>query len=218
MRVEPAEIGALVVDSLPFSLGGTAAQALALRAAGVRCLVGYLGAMNATRLGYLMAAGLAFMPVTFGMAPKYYSGSKTAADCKVLGLPPGCSVWLDLEGLPAFHEDPALLIANANSWAADVAAAGYMPCLLRGRPSTPHERRALGSSACPILARARRHQGSEQREGGAAVWLLHDAEVALADSRRRPRRRQHASGRWARAGAVVGGLGLGFCTRLAPDG
>ncbi len=71
MRSEPAEVGALVVDSLPFSQGGTREQALALRAAGVQCLVGYLGAMNTKRLGYLMAAGIAFMPVTFGMAPKY---------------------------------------------------------------------------------------------------------------------------------------------------
>ncbi len=51
MKSEPAEVGALVVDSLPFSQGGTAAQALALKAAGVRCLVGYLGAISADRLG-----------------------------------------------------------------------------------------------------------------------------------------------------------------------
>ncbi len=43
-------------------------------------------------------------------------------------------MWLDLEGLPAFHEDPALLIANANAWAKDVEAAGYMPCLYVGVP------------------------------------------------------------------------------------
>lgn len=134
MRTEAARAGALVIDSLPFSQGGTLAQAKALRAEGVDCFVGYLGAMNATRLGYLLDAGIAFMPVTFGMSPKYYSGPTTVAQCKELGLSAGCSVWLDLEGLPAFHTDPEMLIANANAWALAVQEAGFMPCLYVGVP------------------------------------------------------------------------------------
>lgn len=134
LSVTPAFAGALVVDSLPFSMGGTAQHARALRAEGVDCLVGYLGAMNAARVAYLMDAGLAFMPVTFGMSPQHYSGPATVAQCKALGLPAGCSVWLDLEGLPAFHTDPAELIADANAWALDVESADFMPCLYVGVP------------------------------------------------------------------------------------
>lgn len=133
MKAVAAPVGALVVDSLPWSIGGTAEQAKALRALGVRGFVGYLGAMNAARLAALMAAGLAFMPVTF--AGEYKDG---AADeirqLKALGIPAGASVWLDLEGTEAFRSDPVKLAALINAWADDIRAAGWMPCLYVGVP------------------------------------------------------------------------------------
>lgn len=133
MKVEKANVGALVVDSLPFSLGGLPDQAKALRALGVRCLVGYLGAMNCARLQSVLHAGMAFMPVTF--AGEYNDGANDEiAQLKALGIPPGASVWLDLEGMTAFKSDPVALAAKINAWADAIKAAGYMPCLYVGVP------------------------------------------------------------------------------------
>ena len=64
MRTELARVGARVVDSYPFSLGGTAVQAKALKAAAIDCLVGYLGVINGARLRHILDAELAFMPVS----------------------------------------------------------------------------------------------------------------------------------------------------------
>ncbi len=127
----PAEIGAHVVDSLPFSQGGTPTQAAALRADGVRCVVGYLGVINPARLALLLAAGLAFMPVTLAAR---YDGPAAVAQCQALGLPPGVTVWLDLEGQSAFKTEPTELIARINAWADAIRAAGFMAGLYVGVP------------------------------------------------------------------------------------
>jgi hypothetical protein len=134
LKAVPATPGALVVDSLPFCLGGTEAAAAAMRAEGVACLVGYLGAMTCARLVMLLDAGIAFMPVTYGLDPRHYSGPASVAQAKKLGLPPDTSVWLDLEGMPAFRTDPATLIEAANAWATAIEEAGWMPCLYVGVP------------------------------------------------------------------------------------
>ena len=133
MKTQQAFVGALVVDSLPFSLGGTLEQAKALKARGVACLVGYLGTMNAERLKALHAAGLAYMPVT--IAGEYNDGADDElAQLMTLGLPKGTSVWLDLEGMRAFKTPPAELIAKINAWADKIAGAGYQPCRYVGVP------------------------------------------------------------------------------------
>lgn len=130
LQSRPATVGARVVDSLPFSEGGTPAQALALRAAGVDALVGYLGAMTPPRLGYLTDAGLAFMPVTFA---GHYDGAIAVAQCRALGLPAGTTVWLDLEGQEAFGEGAGITPKLA-AWATTVKAAGFVPGLYVGVP------------------------------------------------------------------------------------
>lgn len=133
LTTKPANVGSRGVDSLPFSGGGTTAQAQALKAAGVEFFVGYLGAMNPARLAAVFAAGLAFMPVTF--AGEYEDGAADeVAQLKALGIPAGASVWLDLEGMKAFKSDPAQLIAKINAWADTIAAGGWMPCLYVGVP------------------------------------------------------------------------------------
>jgi hypothetical protein len=133
MRTFPAHVGALGVDSLPFSQAGTLEQAKALRYAGVKFLVGYLGVINAERLGHVLNAGLAFMPVT--LAGEYNDGPEDEVkQLQALGLPKLCSVWLDLEGLKAFHTNPVELITKINTWADAILAAGYMPCLYVGVP------------------------------------------------------------------------------------
>lgn len=133
MRVETAFPGARVVDSLPFAQGGTAAQARALRASGVEGVVGYLGAMNAARLGHVLDAGLAFMPVTF--AGEYKDGAADeVAQLRALGIPAGCTVWLDLEGKEAWSSNPVALASLVNTWAAAIKAGGWQPGLYVGAP------------------------------------------------------------------------------------
>ena len=134
MRAVPARVGARGVDSLPFSSGGTSAQAFALRAAGnVDFFIGYLGAMNATRFAYLLDAGIAVMPVTF--AGEYEDGpADEVGQLRALGIPSGCTVWLDLEGMKAFHAEPITLIGKINAWADGIARDGFQPGLYIGVP------------------------------------------------------------------------------------
>lgn len=133
MRTEQAFVGAVVADSLPFSIGGTAIQAQRLQSEGIDCFVGYLGAMNPTRLKYILDAGLAYMPVTFG--GEYEDGPlDEIAQLKSLGIPSGTSVWLDMEGLKAFKTDPVVLAGMINAWADAVTKAGWMACLYVGVP------------------------------------------------------------------------------------
>ena len=126
MRVENAFVGARGVDSLPFSQGGTEEQARALVARGVDFFVGYLGAINATRLGYVLDAGMAFMPVTF--AGEVFDGADDElAQLTALGIPEGCTVWLDVEGAKTLTTPIAQLTQQIDDWAAKIANAGYIP-------------------------------------------------------------------------------------------
>lgn len=133
MKVEAAFVGARVVDSLPFSQGGTAAQACALKASGVDGLVGYLGAMSPPRLAAVLGAGLSYMPVTFAGEYKDLAADEIA-QLTALSIPAGATVWLDLEGLEAYHTDPNKLIALINGWGSAIAGAGWMPGLYVGAP------------------------------------------------------------------------------------
>lgn len=133
MRVEQAFSGARGVDSLPFSMGGTQRQAVTLATTGMEFFVGYLGAMNPTRLALVLNTGMAFMPVTF--AGEYLDGAKDEiAQLKALAIPAGCTVWLDLEGIGAWNTPAAQLIALIEAWAKDIVAAGYVAGLYVGAP------------------------------------------------------------------------------------
>lgn len=133
MKTEVAWAGARVVDSLPYSQGGTAQQAAALAASGVEGFVGYLGAMNPARLKYILDAGLGFMPVTF--AGEYKDGAADElAQLAALGIPKGATVWLDLEGINAWNTPAAELIKLIEAWATAIVGAGYMAGLYVGAP------------------------------------------------------------------------------------
>lgn len=133
MRSEKAHVGAVVVDSLPFSMGGTPAQAAALKARGVAALVGYLGVITPARVAMVLDAGMAFIPVT--LAGEYEDGpNDELAQLKALGIPSGATVFLDLEGLKAFKSDPVQLAAKIDAWAMAILAAGYIPGLYVGVP------------------------------------------------------------------------------------
>jgi hypothetical protein len=126
----PVGVGSRVIDSLPFSQGGSVQQAMDLRADGVEVLVGYLGVITDDILGHALDAGLAFMPVTLAGA---WDGASAVARCKGLGLPAGITVWCDLEGDHAFVAG-AGVIPKLAAWAQAIAAAGYMPGLYVGVP------------------------------------------------------------------------------------
>jgi hypothetical protein len=133
VKTEQAKVGACVVDSLPYSQSGTAAQARALKVDGVSALVGYLGVIDAIRVNNVLGAGLAFIPVT--LAGEYEDGpSDEIGQLRALGIPSGATVFLDLEGLKAFRSDPVALAAKINAWADAVSGAGYVAGLYVGVP------------------------------------------------------------------------------------
>lgn len=127
----PLDVGARVVDSLPFSQGGTADQACALKDAGVDAVALYIGAATPQRVQDCLDAGLGVMAVTFG---NQWSGQATVAAVKSWGLPAGTTVFLDVEGAGALKVPPGELMGDINAWADAVAAAGYVPGLYVGVP------------------------------------------------------------------------------------
>lgn len=133
MKVLPAFVSARVVDSLPYSMSGTRAQAEALKDTAVDGLIGYLGVIDRSRLGYVLDAGLGFMAVT--RAGEYSDGAADEiAQLRVLGIPSGSTVWLDLEGLTAFHTDPAVLMRKLAEWARPINGEGHIASLYVGSP------------------------------------------------------------------------------------
>ncbi len=133
MKPEQAHTGARVVDSLPFSQTGSGMAAVGLWNAGAQAVAGYLGVINQTRLGYILGAGMAYVPVS--LASEYTDGgADEVAQLKALAIPQGVTVYADLEGLGAFKSNPSLVISKLNEWATDITAAGYIPGLYVGSP------------------------------------------------------------------------------------
>jgi hypothetical protein len=131
MRATHARPGALCVDSLQFSEAGTLAQAQALRADGIEAVYVYLGVINVERLGYILQAGMAAMPVTLA---GHFDGAAAVAQLNALGIPLGTSVCLDLEGLPIYNQGAAVAIQKVNAWADPVSLANFDPALYVGVP------------------------------------------------------------------------------------
>ena len=133
MKVEKANVGAVIVDSLPFSQSGTLAQAQALRAAGADGVAVYLGVASKSVVAAILGAGLGCFAVT--LAGEYSDGAQDeVANLKALGLLVGTHVFLDMEGLAAYNTDPVKLIGLVNAWADGIRAAGYKPALYVGNP------------------------------------------------------------------------------------
>ena len=134
MRVELARPGALVVDSEQFSEAGTAEQARRLRESGVDCVVGYLGGIDRTRLGYVLDAGMAFAAVTYGTAPADYDGALVVEHMRDLELPEGVTAFLDVEGPATLDVSDDDLVTAITHWTVAVKAAGYDPGAYFGNP------------------------------------------------------------------------------------
>ncbi len=94
--------------------------------------------MNKARLAFVLAAGLAFMPVT--KAGEYKDGAADElAQLADLQIPKGATVWLDLEGVETWEtgktrEGKAKLRALIEGWAAAIVGAGYTAGLYVGAP------------------------------------------------------------------------------------
>ena len=134
MKANQASFPAFGIDTV---LRLNAQQAKALAALGYTFAVRYLGGLTSEERAVLLAAGLAVMPVTYSRKPGWVpsadlgrqDGDKTVLELARVGLPPGVTVWLDLEGCAGPAADTA---AWVNEWAAKVAAAGYQPGLYVG--------------------------------------------------------------------------------------
>ncbi len=159
MKVERVPVGSRLVDSYPYSGGGTPEQARRLKASGVDGLIGYLGRMTAPRLEGVLDAGLGFMPVT--VANEFYDGpADEIAQLRALGYPAGGTVWLDIEGPRIWDhgkKDPAEVMRLLAGWANPVNDAGWLAGIYVGAPqpltgkelySLPFVRYWLGIGRC----------------------------------------------------------------------
>ncbi len=127
MVVLPAPFPALGFDCVtPMN----PARASALKAAGMSFCLRYLGSVTAQELADILAAGLLFMPVTFSRAPGWIptpglgtsDGQQDVQHLKALGLPSGCTVWIDLEGCAGSAQAVADWV---NSRAQVIRSAGF---------------------------------------------------------------------------------------------
>lgn len=133
--VKDAFVGARGTDSVQ-SIDAAHAKAL-FTTARMDFAIRYLGSVTSAEIDQILAAGLAFMPVTFGMkhgtpltaALGSTYGANTVRQAQAVGIPQGCTVWLDLEDCTGA---PADVEAFVNSWCAPVKAAGFVPGLYVG--------------------------------------------------------------------------------------
>lgn len=143
-RVELVPVGSRLLDSYPFSLGGTPEQARAMAASGVDGFIGYLGVMNKARYESVLDAGLGFIGVTLA---NRFDGAAAVRQAAALGNPATVTLGLDLEGRKILKgiEWPILTgtqrevhvkeIWNACfGWKQAVASAGYKTMLYVGSP------------------------------------------------------------------------------------
>lgn len=130
MKAQLARVGARGIDADTII---DAIHARDLKAAGIDYVHQYLGSVSQIGVEDIVAAGLAFMPVTYA---DQWDGQKSVRELVALGIPAGTTVWLDVEG-PAIMPDRipvATLIANIDGWAREVAASGFQPGAYIGSP------------------------------------------------------------------------------------
>lgn len=129
----------------------TVAQAKAFRDAGNRFCVRYVprkapnpGDLTSGEAAVILKMGLALMVVQHVQRPGWLPtpamgsqyGAFAARSCQEIGVPPGVTVWCDLEGVgsenPHDGVDPRDVIAFLNNWHTQVGSAGYTPGLYVG--------------------------------------------------------------------------------------
>lgn len=125
----------------------SAAAAVAFRQSGFGFCVRYLSRvapqaandLSGAEAQAILAGGLGLMAVQHVMRAGWVPdaargaqyGTSAVSNAQAVGLPPGVTVWLDLEGVRG-GVDSADVIAYCNAWFAKVAAAGYVPGIYVG--------------------------------------------------------------------------------------
>lgn len=125
----------------------SAAAAIAFRQSGFGFCVRYLARttpqaardLSGAEAEAILASGLGLMVVQHVMRAGWVPGAargtqyglSAVTNAQAVGLPPGVTVWLDLEGVRS-GVDKAEVIAYCNAWFAPVGAAGYVPGLYVG--------------------------------------------------------------------------------------
>jgi hypothetical protein len=133
-RVENAFVGARGTDSVQAI---DAAHAQALKTWGMDFAIRYLGSVTSSEIDAILDAGLAFMPVTYGLkhgTPLHQAlglmyGDRSVKQAQALGIPKGTTVWLDLEDCTGTAKEISSFV---NSWSSVVSGAGFMPGLYVG--------------------------------------------------------------------------------------
>ena len=104
-------------------------SAAALRAAGASFAVRYLWSVSSAEIDAILGAGLAVSLVTYA---DRFSGPEAAAALRTLGIPPGVTAWLDVEGVTLSTD---ATIAAVDTWALAIIQAGYQPGIYVGASS-----------------------------------------------------------------------------------
>lgn len=144
LATAPATIGAQGFDADDV-IDADAAKALA--AAGFGFAVRYLsrttpqnnGDLSAAEIGWITDAGLGLMAAQhypgLNWAPTTAlgtaQGKAAAVNAAAIGLPQGVNLWADIEGV-ASYATAADTIDYVNTWAGEVAAAGFVPGIYVG--------------------------------------------------------------------------------------
>jgi hypothetical protein len=112
-----AFVGARGIDTAAKIL--TPADCHALRSDGIDFAIRYLPSLRSAEAADITDAGLALMAVCYADG---FDGAATVAAAKAAALPPGVTIWADLE---SDHDSAAAVTAAVNAWAIQVKNAGY---------------------------------------------------------------------------------------------
>lgn len=129
MNVQPAPFPALGFDTTTVM---DASRVQGLKAAGMVFAIRYLGSLTSNEVAVILGGGLGLMPVTYSRMPGWSptaemgteDGNLDVQHLTAAGLPKGCTVWIDLEGV-----SPTATAADTAAWvnarATVIRQAGY---------------------------------------------------------------------------------------------
>lgn len=125
MKAALAPVGSKCVDCITLL---TSSGASVFANHGIKGVAQYLGSVTTSGVSAILAAKMAFIPVTYADA---MDGEDAVSELAALGIPLGTTVWLDVESV-AVSTTADVLIEQINEWADTIAAAGYQPGMYVG--------------------------------------------------------------------------------------
>jgi hypothetical protein len=183
MRAVPASFPAFGIDTVQTL---SAANCAALRALGYSFVCRYFGGLTPNEISTILAAGLAYMPVTYSRKPGWVptpgmgtkDGLAAVTRAKYLGVPPNTTCWLDLEGCSG---SAAATTTWVNEWAVEIKAAGFDPGLYVGY--SPGGLDANGLWKLKVDRYWRAPFSIEPEKCGPCMFQLYPLNIALAGAR-----------------------------------